>query len=223
MKQIDKILIVCGKNETSLKDIADMLGWTKGATSVAINQLIDSGLLTKIRYGFYGATAKGRKEIMVILEEQQEFRDEIGSVVQWTAAEFTADSRFDILRTLKYGREGIRPSRHTKLLAEIFEDIYLDTISPAHRDDYDLAKSMWRNHNRPTCTSCRFDFEKAYQTHATRLDAVAKKIHHTDEIDKKNLFRKLRWYSFPDSERTRKNFGWKTKYTEPKIPSKWDD
>ena len=42
------------------------------------------------------------------------------------------------------------------------------------------------------------------------------------ELSRRNLFRKLRWYSFPDGERTRKGFGWTTKYVEPEIHDGWD-
>ena len=217
MRQIDKILISCGKGETSLKQIADMLGWKKGSASVAINQLIEKGLLEKKRYGFYIATKDGQKRIKEIIENVEP-HDNIDSAVYRTAALFTTNSRFDMIKTLKYGKESTIPSAQTKELGDAFRSVYLETVNFEHRDNYDMVKSMWRNHQKPVCQSCGFDFEKAYENHAEYIKEVVGKTPLSEKFSKTKLFRNLRWESFPDIEKYRRNFGLTTSYTAPEIP-----
>ena len=222
VKQIDIILVECGNGEITLKKISDMLDWQTGAASAAMGQLVKKGLVEKKRYGYYVATKSGKKRIREIIESEHP-PDDIDSVVYRTAALFTADSRFEIIRTFRYGKETKRPSAQTKRLGDVFRKVYVETIHCAHRDKPDFVKSMWRNHEEPVCHDCGFDFEKAYENHKKDINNITSRTPLSHKFSKAKLFKNLRWESFSDSEKYRKNFGMRTLITESKIPDSWHD
>ncbi len=213
MKKIDGILMLCSDGEVSLKHIAEEMKWSTGATSVAIAGLVSRGLLQKTRYGFYSITKTGLKRLKENIKNDPERHDDIETIIQRTVALFTVDSRFDIIKALKYEKESMRPSEHTKKLRNTIRSIYIESVSSEHHNDYDLIKSMWRTHQKPKCSSCGFDFEKAYNNYL---------VHIKDVVGKRRLYKNLRWESFPDIEKYRRNFGMTTTFTEPEIPDDWN-
>ena len=218
------VLLSCGNGETSLKQIADMLGWNKGAASTVIRQLIDKGLLEKRRYGFYATTEKGHERIReIIKKDDPERNSSINTIVNRTTALFTADSHFDMIKTLKYAKESKMPPAHTKDLRDVIRKIYFETLDSVGFDhgDSELAKSIWRFHQRPAC-HCGFDFEKAYDRHENELKEITSSMRLVKRLDKKSLFRNLRWESFPDIEKYRRNFDLKTTITKTEIPESWN-
>ena len=214
MKKIDKILVLCSDGEVSLKHIVKEMKWSTGATSVAIAGLVSRGLLQKTRYGFYSITKTGLKRLKENIKNDPERYDDIETIIQRTAALFTVDSRYGIIKALKYEKESIRSSEQTKKLQDTIRSIYIESVNSEHRGDYGMIKKMWWHHDKPKCSSCEFDFEKAYNNHS---------VHIKDVVGKKRLFKNLRWESFPEIERYRRNFDLPTSYTEPEIPDRWHD
>lgn len=217
MKKVDMILMSCSK-EVSLDQISGIIGWKKGPTSTAINHLIKRGFLKKTRYGFYIATKDGKKRIKEIIEDEDPHRG-IDSVVYRTAALFTTDARFDIIRTVKFEMQSRKPTGKTRELGDIIRNIYLETLSPINfkhgGDDY--VKSVWRYHEKPVC-ECGFNYERAYKNHAEEIKEFAEKTQLAKKLDKEKIFRNLRWESFTDIDKYRRMLGLPLSFPRLDIP-----
>ena len=218
MKQSDKILMVCSEGENDFGEITETLGWKKGATAAAINRLIEGGFLKKTRRGFYITTNSGLERIKQNIKKKPDEPDTADIIVNGAVALFTTYPHYDIIKTLKYEKEARTSSERTKELRDVIKRIYLETVGNITfgHADADFVQSVWRYHQRPVC-DCGFNFERAYKYHATEINKLAGEIELVQKLDKKSLFKNLRWESFPEIERYRKNFGLTTTYTEPEI------
>ena len=223
MLKADKILVICSQGEINLNEIAEIMGWKTGSVAVTINRLIGNGFLKKTRYGFYTLTDAGFDRVQKSLDEEQKEQGKIDIIVNRTVALFTTDSRYDIFKTFQYEKDSRRPPGYTKELRETVKKIYLESLGSLDTGhfDYDTIKGIWRSHQEPTC-ECGFDFESAYENHSDEIKKITSQIELVKKLNKRYLFKNLRWESFPIIERYRRNFDRPTSYTEPIIPDDWD-
>lgn len=213
MNKVDWILLIC-EQETRLSHLAKQMGWEMGAMSSTLATLCERKLLENPRRGIYVATQAGLDKATAKLAKEKNTSKGIDRIVNRVSAQLTTKSLETAIGGFRYEKDSLMPPAKTETLRYVIKDIYIKTVSLTHKDDHDLIMSMWRNHRKPSCSDCTFDFERSYENHVTYIKNYA---------SKKVLFKKLRWESFPDIEKYKKMFKLDTAWTPSDFPESWND
>lgn len=209
--------MLCSYDTITLGEISNVLGWQKGATSAALGILTKRGFVEKKHYGHYKATELGQKEIREIIEEEYPNTPDTDDIV-YKAANFFTDDSFLHINGTSSPRVGIRPGKNTKILGNVLSKVYIQSVAPAHRDNPDMVKSMWRNHQEPVCISCNFDFYEAYRNNSKQIHQVVHDLNLEETFKAKKLFSVLRYVSSNDTDWLRHSLRMKSKITKSIFP-----